>query len=199
MKRIVVFVVVCLGCTSKEPTLIQAALSQPQLLEIYTTGLPAIEEGEVANIVARKYGFRYHAIAGCVVNEEISAKKYFNNRNVYPRLECMWGFNWRKEFNRQVDSAIEIHNAIEHLVNDETYIRKANDKFYKNGYSFDYHLTSTTDSSVFIVDVYIPPLSKDDNMCLIYYKLKVNIQQKMVEILSNQKKTIHASLLKESS
>ncbi|MFT3748621.1 MAG: hypothetical protein QM768_09905 [Agriterribacter sp.] len=196
MKQIIVLVFVFGGCIQQEH-LPRAPSSGPPLLEIYTTGLPAIEHGTVANIIARRYGFRYRAIAGCVVTKEVSDRKYLNNRSVYSKLDSIWGYNWRDKFDMQVDSAIEINNKIEWLVNDEAYIRKANETFYKHGYCFSYHISAAINSMDFFVDVYIPPISKTDSTCLIYYKLKVDIQHKAVVILNAKKRIVHYSFFDE--
>lgn len=196
MKQLIILAFVFGGCVQQEP-LPRATSPYPPLLEIYTTGLPAIEYGAVANIIARRYGFRYRAIAGCVVTREIADRKYSNNRSVYSTLDSIWGCNWRDKFDMQVDSAIEIHNKIEWLVNDESYIRKANETFYKHGYGFSYGITSAIDGTGFFVDVYIPPISKTDSTCLIYYKLKVDLQHKAVVILDAKKKIVHYSFFDE--
>lgn len=192
MKQLLILGLVLGGCIQEE-VLPRSPLMPPQLMEIYTTGLPSIEHGKVANTVARKYGFRYRAIAGCVITNEVAEKKYRNNKLVYSILKIKWGDSWRERFNIEVDSAIKVHHKIDSLLENEKYVSEANKRFYNYGYSFSYHITPTLNHTVFLVSVYAPPINLTDSTCTIYYKTKVDIQQQKVEMLSSQKERIHYS------
>ncbi|MET0300697.1 MAG: hypothetical protein ABW036_13075 [Flavitalea sp.] len=85
-------------------------ITKDSLLTMLSYGLPARGiYGETVHQVALKYGFRYYAVAGCVVTEQLVDSVRKENEKVSMKIAVMHGINWKEQFEKDVQVQLEIN------------------------------------------------------------------------------------------
>lgn len=95
------------------------------LLEIYTYGLPDFD-GERARLrVAKRWGFTYRAIAGCVVTQELLDSADQHNQLVETAIAKRHGPDWKVRFEDEASAARHMDTLTRGIVFDNPVMRAA--------------------------------------------------------------------------
>lgn len=89
-----------------------AAFTPSGRLEIYTYGLADFGAERSRARVARKWGFSYRSIAGCVVTQELVDTANAHNRAVEAAIARQHGEDWKPRFESEVAAAMSLDSAI---------------------------------------------------------------------------------------
>ncbi|RYG02040.1 MAG: hypothetical protein EOO02_11395 [Chitinophagaceae bacterium] len=86
------------------------ATTKDSLLTMLTYGMPVRGiYGETVHQVALKYGFRYYAVAGCVVTENLVDSVRKENDKVSMQIAMRYGINWKEQFEKDIQHQLEIN------------------------------------------------------------------------------------------
>lgn len=89
-----------------------AAFTPSGPLEIYTYGLADFGGERSRARVARRWGFSYRSIAGCVVTQELLDSADRHNRAVEMAIARQRGADWKARFEAEVSSAMSLDSII---------------------------------------------------------------------------------------
>jgi hypothetical protein len=85
-------------------------------LKILIYGLQDREQLRAMDTMASKYGFRFYAVAGCVISKLLLDSLNKQNKKVYAVLEQRFGRNWKLTFSTEVDSMRNLQKQVEVLL-----------------------------------------------------------------------------------
>lgn len=154
-------------------------------LQILTHGLPDREQQRAMNSVAKKYGFRYYGVAGCIVSEHLLDSVNKENERVYKILEQRFGKDWLLTFATEVDTMERLQAQVEELVKKENYIVDKENELEKDGNGLYYLIDPTDKQNVFAVKAYGWGQWNGETELIVYYKLTVNLTMEKVIKNSN--------------
>ncbi len=83
------------------PFYVQAQQYTP--LKVLVWGLPSSQEN-IAGGVAKKYGFEYYGVGGCVISRELEDSVQKHNDSVYAILAQRHGKDWQERFQEDIDN-----------------------------------------------------------------------------------------------
>ncbi len=154
-------------------------------LRILIYGLPDHYGRQASNMIARKYGFSYFAVAGCMVSEDLVDSVRRENKKVYEALLKRFGKGWRTAFELEVDSIRSILPQIEDLVKKESYIIKKEKDLEEENNGLFYGTEFTPQKNVFDVKAYGWGKINNNDELLVYYTLSVDLKRKSVKLISS--------------
>lgn len=149
-------------------------------LKILIYGLPNMEQRRAMNTVAKKYGFTYFAVAGCIISEKLSDSVRKENKRVYEILERRFGNNWRPTFAAEVDTMQQLQQQVEALVKKEQYIINKESELEKDGNGLEYLIDPIAGQNTFDVKAYGWEQCNGETELVIYYKMTVDLSKKAV-------------------
>lgn len=85
-------------------------------LEIYTYGLPNFDADRARQRVAKRWGFSYRAIAGCVVSAELLDSATRHNNIVEAALVKRHGPDWYTRFQQEADATYILDTVTRSIV-----------------------------------------------------------------------------------
>ena len=145
-----------------------------------------IMELEIAKVVvAKKYGFRFLSVAGCMVTPQFVDSVKKENDATYAILEKRLGKNWKKRFDKEVEKVKEIQYRIEALAMKEPYIIAKQQELAKHNNSLNFLITPLPDSKEWEVKAYGWETEEYTEQ-LIFYKMKADPRKNKVELLSSE-------------
>lgn len=154
-------------------------------LKILTYGLPNREQQRAMNTVAKKYGFHYFGVAGCVVSENLLDSVNRENKRVYEILGQKFGKDWRLKLASEVDTMKRLQANVEELVKKENYIIDKENELEKDGNGLEYLVDPTDKQNFFTVKVYGWGQWNGEMELIVYYKLNVDLTDKKVTKISS--------------
>jgi hypothetical protein len=154
----------------------------------YRAGLPHIEWENTMSEAAKKFGFSYYRVAGCVIPEDF--RKYIDkhNKKLKSRLEKKY-VGWQEKFDKEFDRLYSLFSYADTLLMQSQVFWDNNPATIDGKDSFHYFEEMTTDSvlSVKIIDV----VEWFNNNKLVSYKrFQVDIRTKEVKILADKPKDL---------
>ncbi len=179
--------VLCLlSCTDKDTTKPVPALPAKGNLRILTYGLPDFTRQHARQVVARRYGFEFYAVAGCVVSKGLIDSVKEHNDQVYAALGSKHGKNWRDLFKEEVEGVFQQEQQVEDLLRRERYIRAKEQELAQAGNGLYFLIEPTRQAGLFEVKAHGWGEWKGNSEQVVYYKLQVNLHQKQVSLISSQ-------------
>lgn len=154
-------------------------------LKILTYGLPDDEQQAAMNAVAKKYGFHYFQVAGCVISKNLVDSADKENNRVYEILRQKFGKDWQSIFETEVATMIRLQANAEELVKDENYIIDKEKELDKDGNRLYYLIDPAEEQNLFTVKVYGMGLWNRESQPVLYYNLLVDLKNKRVTIKSS--------------
>jgi hypothetical protein len=174
------FLLFIISCNSQVQNNNNNSNSSDTTLTILTYGLPNMDYERARSTVAKKYGFQYYGVAGCVVSEKLIDSVKKENKRVYKILEGRFGENWKETFEKQVDTMQILQLQVEELVKKETYIVSKEKELVKAGNGLYYAIDPVDKQNIFAVKAYGWGTGNGEAELLIYYKLTVDLTKKTV-------------------
>ncbi|SIN71410.1 FEKKY domain-containing protein [Chitinophaga niabensis] len=92
-----------------------AQAQQDALLKVLVWGLPGSSENMMRG-VAKKYGFEYYSVGGCVINPELQDSVKKHNDSVYAILAQRHGKDWEEHFREDLDNMRQYKDEVTALV-----------------------------------------------------------------------------------
>jgi hypothetical protein len=114
MKLLMLLILVVIGCKASVETI--PPVQKDSTLKMLTYGLPSMEGERVRDAVAKKYGFKYFAVAGCLVTGELLDSVHKENEKVKAVLRDRLGKNWEEDFRKEVDKLMVKQEQVFKLV-----------------------------------------------------------------------------------
>lgn len=174
------------GCTGNEIKVakkanITSAISKDTTLKMLTYGLPDMRRHRDMNAVAKKYGFKFVHVAGCVVPKTLLDSIHTENDKINLILQSKFGKKWEDGFWAEVDTMQSLQMEVEKIVKQEKYIITKEKELDKDGYGLYYDIDPATEKNTFLVDAY--SWLADTNR-ITFYKMSVNYKRRSVTLLS---------------
>lgn len=157
----------------------------PTLRMLYY-GLTSMEDVRAMNAVARKYGFTYYAAAGCVVSASLVDSIHRENAATSRILAARFGKDWRKQFDADVKATKALYWKIEKLVKKEPYIIEKNRQQQTRDHYLGYLIEPLTAGGEYEVKAYTFDVSDEGVAKIIWYKMKVDLTNNKVSLLSSK-------------
>jgi hypothetical protein len=105
MKKLIYTWLLLYGSSCREHTKLKtSATEKDTAIKILLSGLPDNEALNTLNAVAKKYGFSYHQVGGCVIPKALRDSIFSENLKTYHLLNKRFGPDWRSKFETEVDS-----------------------------------------------------------------------------------------------
>ena len=196
---VVILLLVCAaGCKQKRSA---RAYAKAELgdtgLKILTYGLPY--DNRAASVIAKKYGFRYYPVAGCVVEPGLSDSVYRENQRVMNILAQRYGADWEKRFDKQVEELRLKYEEIELMLRQESFIKKKVDELDAAGNGLHFAISDANPADVYEIKAYGWGEWKGEDELVVFYKISVDLNKKSVKLLSSEVEkylsySIHAPL-----
>ncbi len=154
-------------------------------LKILTYGLPDMNESHARNSIARKYGFSYYAVAGCVVSKELRDSILQENKKGYDILSKKFVKDWRSKFEEEVDTMRKLQPEIEKIVKKAKFIIEKEEVLNKENNCLYYDIDITPQKNIFTVKAYGWGKLNDIEEMLVYYIVSVDTITKSVKLISS--------------
>jgi hypothetical protein len=144
-----------------------------------------MERENAEGVIARKYGIRFYAVAGCVVTEELEDSVKKENQVVYATIEKKYGKNFWKKFDEEVDEEFVKEETVKELLNKQQYINNKQNELDKEGNGLSYIMNPKA-PGIYDVIAYGWGKIKEEDKLVIYYRLLVHTADKSVKMMSNK-------------
>ena len=154
-------------------------------LRVLTSGMRIIELDRAKGVVAKKYGFQYYSVAGCMVTPELLDSIKRENDITYAILEKKFGKDWENQFDAEVKRVIPIQKKVEELVEKQCYIIEKEQELAKTNRSLHFFINPLPDSRQCDVKVYAWETRDEEEVPVILFRMKVNSVKNKVELLSS--------------
>ena len=171
-------------CCNKKQNLIKKKVVEEPIVKILTYGLPDFDRSRAQNNVAKKYGFTFYAVAGCVVTQELLDSVERENNITFKLLEQKLGHDWETRFEKEVDRMQQIQNEVETLVGKEKYIIEKEKELEKEGNGLYFQIDLTDSENIFDVKAYGWKYINGESERVVYYTIVVNLYNKKVTKVS---------------
>jgi hypothetical protein len=121
---------------------------------ILISGLGDDAQENILNSVAKKFGFRFLRVGGCVVSKNLSDSMRQHNDKMYKMLEAKYGKGFRNRFYDKVGLLTDIQYRIERVLNQDVYVAAVNEAFGKEAYAMQYEIDPDIKKSIVIIHAY---------------------------------------------
>ncbi|ASZ11726.1 hypothetical protein KTO58_16300 [Chitinophaga pendula] len=190
MKRlIVIMIALTVGIntrTNGNNKFIHTPTPTDSLLTILTYGLPLFDEYNSRETVARKFGFRTIAVAGCVVTQELIDSVKKENKWVYQQLARRWGPNWETNYEQQARQWAAEQEKVAALVRKQSFIQ-AKDKALNSDYTtLRLQILPGTSHHTYQVKAYAWGKENGKEATWVYFTLKADMNTHTVTVLNDQ-------------
>lgn len=78
--------------------------STDTIFTLLTYGFPNRDREKVRDIIAKTWGIRFYAVAGCLVTKDLIDSVKTNNDHVNKLIEKKYGANWQEKFEKEVNT-----------------------------------------------------------------------------------------------
>lgn len=155
------------------------------LLTVLTYGLTIQRVSATENLVAKKYGFRYYSVGGCVNPPELEDSVKRVNNIAYGVLEKRHGKGWHDCYIEEVNKLLDYMEKAEALVEKEPYIiqKRRELKAQQKGHELYLDVIPTSlDGRQIQVSAY----TLNDNTQTSYFEMEVDAVAQKVKLLSQK-------------
>ena len=121
---------------------------------VLISGLPDWSVENVMNPAAKKYGFKFLRVGGCVVSKKLSDSMQQHNEEMYKTLEAKYGKGFRNKFYHEVELLTGIQYRIESVLNRDAYVIAVNKAFGKEAYAMQYEIDPDIKKSIVTIQAY---------------------------------------------
>ena len=174
-----------LSCQSAaQPTIKSGSPGKDTLLKVLVYGLQNVERQNAETVIARKYGFVFHAVAGCIVYEELVDSVKKENEKTYAVIETKYGKNFWERFEKEVDTEYRKQERVKRLLAKQPYLKSLEKQLQQSNNGIYYFLQPTGKSNEYDVTVYGWGAYQNEMMLVVFYELKANHQTGKVTVLS---------------
>ena len=149
-------------------------------VKILTYGLMHFERIRALNTVGKKYGVVFHAVAGCVVTQELVDSVEIENSKTYRLLEQKFGCDWEARFEKEVALILKQQEEVELIVKREKYIIEKEKELEKQGKGLYFKIELTDTENIFDVKAFGWETINSESEEFVYYKMIVNLLDKKV-------------------
>jgi hypothetical protein len=149
MKLLLFIAIIMMGC--KASANLNALVQEDTSLKMLTYGLRILERERVMSTVAKKYGFSYYSVAGCMVTSELVDSVDKQNKKVNIVLQRRFGKNWQDDFRKEVDTLIVRQEQILKLVRRDTEILIREKELEPSNEYIDYNIDFGNEPNSFYI------------------------------------------------
>ena len=182
--NILILLALILICCNKKSNPIKKDDSGDPTIRILTYGLPDFELSRAQNAVAKKYGFSYYAVAGCIVTQELLDSVEMKNNTTFKILDQELGPDWQIRFEKEVDTMQQLQREVESLVRKETFIIEKEKQLHKEGSGLYFNIDLTDTSNLFDVKAWGWGNINGESELVVYYTILVNLSNQKVTKIS---------------
>lgn len=176
--------VLALSCSTKGQKV--APPRKDTTLRILVYGLPDFERQNAEGLIAKKYGFMFYGVAGCDVSEELEDSVKKENEPVYALLEKKYGTDFWKRFRAEVEEEFQTEKEVEKLLWQRPYLKEKDAELAKEGNGLHFDMDWTPKKGVYAVIANGWGKWKGEDRMMVYYRLKVDLNQRKVQLLSKR-------------
>lgn len=169
-------VLFALSCKNQSANKQNNSKTADTTLTLLTYGEPYRERDRAEDVVAKKYGFKILAVAGCVVSEDLIDSVDRVNKRVNKLLDQRLGPNWRPGYEKEVDTMMEWQLQVEALVKKQPYITATE----KEMQGLSYFIDPIEQPNTFFVKAYGWGKGDSEYVLYSYYKLTVDLAKQVV-------------------
>jgi hypothetical protein len=171
----------CCDCKSQTQKADKKLL--PYTILVY--GLPNFERQNAEGVIAKKYGIRFYAVAGCVVTRGLEDSVEKENKPAYTAIEKKYGKDFWKKFNREVDEEFVKEENVKEILGKQQYINSKQRELEKEGNGLSY-IMNPKGSGIYDIIAYGWGKVKEENKLVIYYRLLVYTDDRSVKMINNK-------------
>jgi len=121
---------------------------------VLISGLPDESIESVMNPAAKKYGFKFLWVGGCVVPKKLSDSMQQHNEVMYKNLEAKYGKGFRYKFYDKVDLLMNIQHRIKTILNQDVYVKAVNKAFGKEERAMRYEIDPDIKNNIVTIQAY---------------------------------------------
>jgi hypothetical protein len=155
-------------------------------LRFLTYGMPNFEKQNAENIIAKKWGIEFYAVAGCIVTNKLVDSVEKHNKRIENLAIQRFGKNWEDKFRKEIDTEFETEQKIKTLLTSLKYIAKKDADLEKDGNGLHFYMSPTDSPSFYNVSVSGWGKINGRDEWVSYYRLTVNYSKKKVSLISNE-------------
>jgi hypothetical protein len=155
-------------------------------LTLLTYGLPNFEKQNSNNVIAKKWGIRFYAVAGCVVTEELEDSVKINNDKINKLIENKYGANWRDKFENEVDEEFKREKVVSAVLDKIDFIKKKDEQMNLEGNGLHYYMTPQGNIGNYNVSAEGWGTIDKKDVWVSYYRLTVNYKTKKYKLLDDK-------------
>jgi hypothetical protein len=108
----------------------------------------------IRNSVAKKYGFRFRRVGGCVVSRTLRYSMTIHNDALYKKLEKLHGKDFRSKLYEKIDLISTLQYRVEYMLNNDSAIMRKNRELGKEPYAIYYEIDPEIQNSIIQVHAY---------------------------------------------
>ena len=191
---ILILFTLILVCCNKKSNPIKKDVVEDPTLKILTYGLPDFNRSRASNTVAKKYGFTYYAVAGCLVTQELLDSVEKENNITFKLLEQKLGHDWEIRFEKEVDTMQQVQSEIETLVRKEKYIIDKEKELEKEDKGLYFQIDLTDTEKIFDVKAYEWRNINGESEMVVYFTIVLNLNSKKVTKISEVIEKLHIDI-----
>jgi hypothetical protein len=179
----VVSVSVSSACSTKQKTKINSRKTETAV--VWRSGLPNLEREEAENVIAKKWGFKFHRVAGCDVSPHLSDSIDRHNKEAESIVALLHGASWQNRFDIEVDREVEVEKRIEAILYKLTDIRKKDAELEKVGNGLHFYMTPLKDS-IYKVSIEGYSMQPKSGKWVSYFRALVNVRSGEAKLTSKK-------------
>jgi hypothetical protein len=170
---LIVFIFIFSSCGNKptkhtEPVVVDTS---PAIL---ISGLGDMARDDIQNRIAKKYGFKFLRIGGCVISKKLSDSMRLHNEMLYKKLEEVHGKGLRDKIFREADLLASLQYQVEYVLNHDPEIIRKNFAFGKGEYEMFYEIDLHAKKHFLSIQAYDWSEISGEFQKRIYYTLSID-------------------------
>lgn len=142
------------------------------------------------NVVANRWGFTYHTIAGCVVTEQLADSIKDHNQQVNNLLMGRYGKDWRKRYKTEVKQEHEAEQTALTLLKSYPEFAAKCKHLKGNGSGIIYHFDPVHPLHVYEIDITGADKFQGKETWVSYALYEVNLDQRIVKLSRHSIKSL---------
>lgn len=148
------FLLLAFSSCKNKPVKTSSLPEMDTLPAILISGLHDWSVENVMNPAAKKYGFRFLRVGGCVVSKNLSDSIEQHNEVMYKTLAAKYGKRFRYKFYDKVNLLMDIQRRIESVLNKDAYVAAVNKAFGKEAYAMQYEIGPDIKKNIVTIKAY---------------------------------------------
>jgi len=145
-------------------------------------GLPNFERENAQNIVAKKYGFSFYPVAGCLVSQELIDSTAKENNIVRGVLIKKYGKDFWSRFEKEVNKEQKQQEKVIKILSKQPFLQALEQQLNKDGNGINYYLEPTGNLNEYDANIYGWGVYNNTSARVSFYRLKVNLKSQVVSI-----------------